>query len=176
MSKRFKRCFTGAFVILVGVLAWEILHPGEPTYRGKPVSEWVDELYNSHLAAPHRQVEEGDQEKAEDALRHLGTNALPTLVGMLRHKDSRAKTKLRALLVGQRWLPLGKVAPAGFYYTDGDYRLSAATAFDVLGPTAKPSVPDLLLFLKDADTNLQDYAASIIAVIDPQVAARAGLQ
>ncbi|HEY2952993.1 MAG TPA: hypothetical protein VGK40_10440 [Verrucomicrobiae bacterium] len=58
-------------LILLGVLvasfAYYFLRPSEPTYKGKRLSAWMDDLSGS----------EEKQKKAAEAVRHIGTNIHP---------------------------------------------------------------------------------------------------
>ncbi len=51
----------------------------EPTYGGKPLRDWL-----ISFDAPHGTAE---YNSAENAIRLMGTNALPTLIRCLRKKD-----------------------------------------------------------------------------------------
>ncbi|HXD01004.1 MAG TPA: HEAT repeat domain-containing protein [Verrucomicrobiae bacterium] len=73
----------------------------------------------------------------DDALRHIGTNAIPTLLQMLRAKDSPLKTKFIELL-GRETSARIKITPA----VDKDYE--ARVAFQALGADASNAVPLLL--------------------------------
>src|SRR5437016_10682709 len=88
-------------VIILGGLAWEVLLPYEPVYQGRPLSAWLHDLDTSiKERLPIAQVrvlmaeKQKKREVAEKALRHIGTNALPTLITMLRSKDSKQREKL----------------------------------------------------------------------------------
>jgi hypothetical protein len=78
-------------VAVLGGLAWLVLRPGEGelVYQGKPLSFWI-ERYASDRSKVERQ-------EAEIAVRHIGTNAIPTLLRMLQARDSALKLKLVAL-------------------------------------------------------------------------------
>jgi hypothetical protein len=72
MRKRFRSLLAVLLVAVVGGLAWQVTRPREPVYQGKPLSYW--------LVRPAR-------DPNFNALRALGTNAIPTLLQMLRAKD-----------------------------------------------------------------------------------------
>src|SRR5437588_345456 len=93
----------------------------EPEYQGKKLSEW--------LAIP---VHEAKKEGADEAVRHIGTNAIPWLLRWVGYKEPGIKAKLRQwtyrLPRGLRSLWLGRsgrvdpsqigkgAAPLGFLY------------------------------------------------------------
>ena len=58
-------------------------------YQGKPLSRWLN--YRTALKPMPRKIQE---QEADDAVRQVGTNALSTLLRMLRAKESRWKTEL----------------------------------------------------------------------------------
>src|ERR1051325_12040053 len=62
--------------------------PTEPKYRGRPVSDWLVALQQAQGGKPN--VE------AMEALQQLGTNAIPSLLEMLRRHDSPLKLRLTA--------------------------------------------------------------------------------
>ena len=77
-------------------------------------------------------------------MRQIGTNAIPTLLRLLRVKDSALKVKLMELLQRQDIIRIE--------YTPADnWHFRAAYAFGVLGTNAQTAVPALI---KIADDNL----------------------
>jgi len=98
MRKRFQIVLALVLLALAGVMllalmsvvVWQVLHPQErePEYQQKPLSVWLSE-YHEHFKTS---MEEGvkARELAEDALRKIGTNAIPTLLKMAAKKDSLA--------------------------------------------------------------------------------------
>jgi HEAT repeat protein len=81
----------------------------EPTYQGETLSYWMAHWYQEY---GHQNME------AEEAVRSMGTNALPYLV---------------------EWI--GKPCRSS---SDYDYCGRALKGFEVLGPTASPAIPDLI--------------------------------
>jgi HEAT repeats len=122
-------------VALVSALIWLALRPrepaDEPVYEGKRLSEWLT-FGRSGYFAPG----------AEDAIRHIGTNALPTLLQMLRANDSRLKLQFVALAQKQHFVRLHYVPAAQINW-------EAMSAFRVLGPTAGGAVPGLIKILDE---------------------------
>src|ERR1035441_2154889 len=88
-----KRLYIALAVLVTAALAvvgWQVLRPPEPepVYQGKPLSSWLN--YRTALKPMPRKIQE---QEADDAVRQAGTNALSTLLRMLRAKDSRWKTE-----------------------------------------------------------------------------------
>jgi hypothetical protein len=92
MQKRGQFALAVLLVAIGGVIAWQILRgrEHEPVYRGKRLSLWLN--YRTALKA----------QEAHDAVRQAGTNAIPTLLRMLRAKDSGLKVGLMNLVQRQR--------------------------------------------------------------------------
>jgi len=134
-------------VLLVGILC--LLPPQEPRFDGKPLSLWLEAFY-----APSRPL---DFAKANEAVRHIGSNALPWLVTMVQTKDTPLKTKLISLLSKQSLVRL-RLTPAETLH------IRAAHAFRALGPQARPAVPRLAALLKDPDVS--PTAAYCLGLID----------
>ena len=132
MQKRVKIALTIAFVALVGAVVWLVAQPRalEPVYEGKRLSVWLKN-------------ESGTGESGE-TVRQIGTNAIPTLLRLLRVKDSALKVKLIDLAQRQHVIKI-ECTPADNWH----YR--AAYAFGVLGTNAQTAVPALI---KIADENI----------------------
>ena len=116
-------------------LAWfalELLGPHEPVYQGKPVSLWV-----AGYMRPPMPGRMHDDRATDDAVRQIGTNAIPTLLRMLRARDSALKLKLLALARKQ---PLIKINSTPAAYLNSE----AARALQALGPGAWSAVPALI--------------------------------
>ena len=123
------------------------LIPTEPSYQTRSLSSWIDELSppifafnlndgsSTPIFLPVRTTKERD---ALEAIRAIGTNALPYLANVVRQDDSRLKTKL--LL----WLNKQKFAKIRFPSAD-QRRAHAYAALLHLGYAAIPGWRDLLL-------------------------------
>ena len=106
----------------------ELQFPDEPNYRGKPLGEWLKT----------RDREGKFSTDAEEALRHMGTNALPALLERLVYVQP----------------PFGLRAP--------QVNIEAVRAFIVMGEQALPVLPRLqtLMDSTNADTALYAMLAS----------------
>ena len=120
-------------LLLVVVRFIAIQFPHEPVYGGKPLSAWL-QTYD-----PSSPYGNGSREwrEADDAVRHIGTNATPTLLQMLRTGDSDLKLRLVALAQKQQIV--------NFHFVPAATRnKEASKAFLALGDRAKEAVPDLM--------------------------------
>lgn len=120
---------TAAAVAGVVLPVW----PREPTYLGKPLSLWL------HTYAPFSSAGRGSREwnQADDAVRHMGTNCIPTLLHMLREKDSKIKLRLVALAQKQQVIKI-RFVPAA------ERNAEASKAFLALGDQGQGAVPALV--------------------------------
>ncbi len=118
----------------LGLLAW-VLFPRaepEPVYQGKRLSEWLA-LYTpatNRYAYPPSQA-------ADEAVRSIGTNGIPTLLRMLRVRDSALTLKLLALAEKQHFVKI-------HYVQAVDRNIQARWGFNVLGAEARDAVPALM--------------------------------
>ena len=123
--------------MLVAALLWAgwqaVQQPreAEPVYRGKPLSRWIVEP------------------EGAEAVRQAGTNAIPTLLRLLRAEDPALKIWAMNLVRRQRIIP--------DRFTSAYARMSmAAAGFSYLGADAQSAVPALI---EVADQNLSSKSA-----------------
>jgi hypothetical protein len=134
-------------VAIVAAVAWP--RQREPEYQGKKLSEW---LYLDTV------VTEPGSEAAADAVRQIGTNGLPW---MLRHV-SVEPGKWRQV-VAKFPKPFDQAAT----WKDGRWeRACALRAFQILGPLARPAVPQLTDWANNAPTGSQRRAFAVAALGD----------
>jgi hypothetical protein len=124
-----------AIVIATATLARKE-QPIEPTYNGQPLSYWVTHSMNT-----------AERDGATDALRHIGTNALPLLLKWIRYKPEPPawRTNLSAL----PWLPQ---RVQRFIRGRTDFRsemlcYEAVDAFGALGTNAAAAIPELTVLM-----------------------------
>ena len=88
-----KRVFVFAAGLLAAVIAGTLyvaFLPKEPSYNGKPLTYWLKHYQSVRWHDPN----DAKLVESREAIRHIGTNAIPTFLRMLRAKDSALKTKL----------------------------------------------------------------------------------
>jgi len=114
-------------------------HDNEPQYEGKRLSRWLS-LYGEQIFSVHGDFEK--REQAEHAIRSIGTNSLPFLLKWIRY-DATASLPRRWLYSLIRRLP-PNLRYRSFWADSGAERASLAIlGFEILGPTAKPAIPEL---------------------------------
>src|SRR5437660_11441199 len=77
-----------AILVVAGVLVAVFNREREPEYGGKRLSEWVEQ-YADHSDSL------GQKAEAADAIRHIGTNAVPYLIEWLQYETPPWKRRLR---------------------------------------------------------------------------------
>jgi hypothetical protein len=141
---RMQVCITLAvlLVILASVGAWQGLHSQkrEPEYQGKGLRTWLSEArYESNWEARGR---------AEAAVRHIGTNAIPTLLEMLRQKDSPLASKLipwwSRHIAAMHHLPSSIQFPHWYRNQAQILNSEAERGFEILGTNAQQTVAALM--------------------------------
>ena len=148
-------------VTLVGVTARQGLREREPVYHGKRLSAWL-EAYQMHgLAGAETWQVRVAQQEADEAVRHAGTNALPTLLRMIRAKDSALVVKLVALAKRQHIVKIKHVPAEELNY-------QALSAFGVLRAKGRSAVPALIEIAdQDISRASRCYAIAALAFIGP---------
>jgi HEAT repeat protein len=155
MGKRGLRItFAVIFLAILGICLWSALPPREPSYKGKPLSVWLQEYSMEHTGPPLDDERDG-------AIRHIGTNAIPILLQMLRASDSPLKTRCIELIYRQNLVKI-RVASAGVK------NLEAFQAFRALGADASNAVPELIeIYNEKISPSSQVRTAASIGSIGP---------
>ena len=135
--------------VVIGMVAFLSRDTG-PSYHGKTLKQWMNQYCwpdNPTVADLHpRKVffedREARQNEAADAVRHIGTNAIPALLDW-EDKEYRVAWKYKLLAT----LPKGlqNWHPVGWWLVGRDhYRADRALyGFYILGSNAIPAVPEL---------------------------------
>ena len=155
MRKRVQIAVAVLFVALVSAIVWDGLrsHEREPVYQGKRLSVW---LKSFDLSTPK---EEADL--AADAVRHIGTNALPVLLEMICSKDRDSRWESLLAWINHRQSLVHLPVQPGLAR-----RTRAASAFHALGASAKSAVPALNQALFNNPDNTE--ASLALVVIGPE--------
>jgi HEAT repeat protein len=120
-------------VLIVLILGIALLVPSRsPQYQGKTLWEWVQALPNNYVPLLQR----GPPNEAQEALRHVGSNAIPYLIRMLRARDSAFVENIKCRL--------DKYPFINFAYRHAwQDRIDALKAVAVLGPVAQATIPEI---------------------------------
>jgi hypothetical protein len=161
MRKRVHIAFAVLLVILAGMLTWQGLREREPLHQGKRLSIWLNAYKLHGVAGVETWQVRVEQQAADEAVRQMGTNALRSLLRMLRANDSALKVKCMELAKRQHFIGI-KYTPA----EELNYR--ACSGFGVLGAKAQGAVPALI---EIANRNLSRasrwYAIQALVLVGP---------
>ena len=102
MRKRVRIALAVLLVAIASVGVCQVSQPREPVYHGKPLSSWL-KAYRINESIPVEAWKRQGQE-ADEVVRQLGSAALPSLLRMLRAKDSAWKTELLAWAKRQHYI------------------------------------------------------------------------
>jgi HEAT repeats len=136
MSKRIGIVAGLALAGVVVSLLWRASGPREPVFEGRPLTSWLDHHVASSAASPP--YGSPGWKKADEAIRHIGTNAIPKLLEMIRAKD-RPPLVLKLMDRVRRFgFPVMNYRYATVRHEEAEY------AFGMLGTNAVSAVPELI--------------------------------
>jgi hypothetical protein len=130
----------------------------EPEYQGKKLSEWLEPQPSN--------VPDQTPSEVIEAVRAIGTNALPCLVKWISFDGARIQSIhdrlprwIRSTRIPRYFLGMRRSVNAGH----------ASHAFGILGESASPAVPDLIAMLKQPCSFVKSYnlVASLAAIGRP---------
>jgi hypothetical protein len=124
-------------VLTAAFLCLSVVPPlmaAEPSYNGKPLSEWLLILKIGYNSAGGQM----EASAAREAIRHMGTNAIPTLLDILSATDRN------------KWWVLRRLESRGFRevfknknVSAGDLQNMGVQGFGILGTNAVSAIPKL---------------------------------
>ena len=132
----------------------------EPSYDGRSLSEWV---HVCSCRKPERPTYD-EREKAAQAIRHIGTNAIPTLLRWISYDPSQARKTSLALL---RHLP--KALQPQFLWEREARAFETQVAFYTLGTAARSAIPALThLAITSSGEERVYYCSRALSYIGPE--------
>jgi hypothetical protein len=151
-----RRFVIGALALGLAVAAVCFALPRQPAYEGRSLSAWLAD-FDLGRSRSH--------ERAERAVRRIGTNGFATLANMLRTEDPAWKRAL-IKLNGKQSLLHFPVTPAN------SVRQRAVLGYAALGSEAKAHVPVLIqIFESDVSPQVRSSVASALGAIRPEAKA-----
>ena len=151
-----------AVALLVGMFLAVRPSSHEPSYGGRPLSEWL----LRYGTTPGLPLVVGNPSETDQAIRHMGTNAIPCLLKYIQD-DSPAWQKKpmvdinefsRRLRLGWRWTDHRAVRASG-----------AMVALQVLGPSAEGAIPELTRLMYQTNSRAtRDRAACALPFLGPK--------
>jgi HEAT repeat protein len=188
VSNQYRILLAILLAVIGGVVLWRVNKPRDPMYREEPLSQWLEEYDPRGLI--------NNKEEVDAAVRHIGTNAIPILLEMLRSKDNPLKRAVlrqaeRAELI---WVSLARErdveAERGFEALgesakdavpalieiykkkiSPESQMATALSFGCIGPPAKKAIPELLEGATNANTGLRQCVIQSLGKIhsEPEV-------
>ncbi len=124
-----------AAAIILGLVWFTYTRNREPRYEGRSLSQWLDVCSEKS----------GPPEGAVDAVRHIGTNAVPFLVTWTQQTQGLTPWKQRLLVNVLSWKSgaPGKELLLKLITARQPQEWRAAYGFAILGETARAAAPDL---------------------------------
>jgi hypothetical protein len=123
----------------VAALAWFSrlgTAPPEPAYQGRKLSYWLEMLCAKYLPAPGH-TRASDSQTAYAGVKKIGTNAIPTLLYMLRATKSQWKLEFHKPAGSLNFFRIEKASAE-------ELNAEAARGFQTLGADAKAAVPAII--------------------------------
>jgi HEAT repeat protein len=157
MSNR-RMLLAALLLVVCGGLMWLLLAsaPREAVYRGKPLSYWLTGYdFRRYNAAHSNELPAPTYPQANDAIRHMGASAIPTLIEMLKERDSPLKKELISLAQKQHLFHVPFSSPA-------NETLKAMTAFQAMGPQTVDVAPQLV---EVYDTDPSGFSRQVVPTI-----------
>jgi len=133
-------------IIFISIVIIKLLPSGEPRYHDRTLTQWLDDRtkrQNPFLTHPAPLSAE-----AQQAIKSIGTNAVPILLEMVQAKDSAFKTRLNSALNRQRFIKFSS-RPAV------EQRAMAFAGFEILGENANSAAPALASLTADPDAGVR---------------------
>ena len=132
--------------------------PSEPVYQGLTLTAWLLAVENGPISW-NGSPDDHPVEVAARAVRAIGTNAVPTLLGLLHARDSWVKRAFANVLKRQTIVRI-PLRPA-----ESSNRL-ALLGFQLIGTNAQTAVPSLNADLHANDPELRVRAIAALALIN----------
>lgn len=153
-----KICFQ---VVFLSLLAISSVQASEPVYNGKPLSEWLYAMSLLPSAYEHLYNPQPGEPSPADAVRQIGTNAIPTLLeilGVTVENKSRVLQKLKCREFREEFSLPGM--------PDDDLRDMAVRSFGLLGTNAVSAIPQIAKLFGNRETC--SGAAQALALLGPK--------
>ena len=146
-----------AVLICVAAVATAVflLHTKEPRYAGRPLSYWLAQ----YRPSTGQYGSAAEAQEAETAVRAIGTNAIPFLVGWLRFEPgavkewiSRNVARLPDKIFRSRYVQEKVINSTPDLWSE-----RATEGFKILGPAGAPAIPELMRLVNAPNT---DFSAA----------------
>jgi hypothetical protein len=120
--------FLLAIVLGLAVIFFIVSSNPEPSYAGHPLSYWL---------------ESPETDETQQAIKAIGTNAIPFLLDWLRYEPPVWTTKLASL-------PIPHLSTWFWEHVGQPKTLKVMVGFGIFGTNAAPAIPELIRTMKDS--------------------------
>ncbi|MDB6068091.1 MAG: domain containing protein [Pedosphaera sp.] len=159
MGRKHRILVASVIASVLGGFTCELIRPHEPEYHGRRLTSWL--AYDAaHLPSLDAMATQAEQDRVEDAVRHIGPDAIPVLMKLLRARDGVFNQQLVSLSLRYPFIPLHPRSAA-------ECNAMAILGFKILGSIAKPAVPALTKLLDDSEGDGAVLASMALARIGP---------
>lgn len=172
MAKRRRLLGLLLAAVIGGALLLWFTRDTQPTYHGKPLSEWVALCSITGPRSPR--FDPAKHKEAADAIRHIGTNAIPLLLSLIDGQRSafhyrNLTTRLPA------WILASPVTHwARQHHPVVLMSFDAIGLSEALGPLAAPAIPELVQRVSSTNwTGYRELALQALACTGPEATAAA---
>jgi hypothetical protein len=156
MTKRFRIIFLLMFALLAGMLSLYVHHNREPSYQGRTLTRWLEVF---HKASDDPLANEAILNASTNAVRQIGTNAIPFLLKKVASREWVFRGRVESLLERQSLIH--------FHFARPDYKnVLGMSGFIILGKDAKSAVPELIMLSKDPDDVARFFALDSLGAIE----------
>ncbi len=157
LKKRIRRFTLISTLTSTCLIAVASARSSEPVYNGKPLSEWLYILQVGYTSTG----EPVDYDTTREAIRQMGTNAIPTLLDILGATDRNKWWVLRRLKS-----PGFKEAFRNRNVSTGDLEDIGAQGFAILGTNAVSAIPKINKLFRNSESC--SAAAKALAQLGPE--------
>jgi hypothetical protein len=184
MGNRVKCVLAVVFLALVGVIGWQVWPPSEPLYQNRPLTSWM-EVYTlgSYTPLDIKNLSGAAVSEADETIRQIGSNAIPTLLRLLRARDPALKFNAMSTPAASwnaaayhGFAALGESAqsavPSLIEIVNQNISPTsqgcAIASLGAIGPSAKEAVPTLLRWGTNASEEVNCWIAPALGAIHAQ--------
>ena len=157
-------------IAILAVAVWPGERDREPSYQGKKLSEWLDLQRKRH----HGDLTVEEIDATPEAIRRIGTNALPSLVKWIGY-DEKPRPKWVEAVLDSLPRVIAEAITDSLPTPSAAVRADlASVGFEIIGPEARPAIPQLVLIASRGGTYSSTQAIRALGCIGPEGIAALG--
>ena len=159
--KRLRVILVFVAVLLGGLLVILFSRPGEPSYQGRRLSQWLDEYEATAFMRVQSTDTKARSQAAHHAVKMIGTNAIPFLIQWLQFTNSPSRDRYNLLLSKQKLIRFR-------FETERHANNPALRGFGILRDDAQSAAPELARLLESPRQDQRYMAIECLVVIDSE--------